>query len=49
MNTWFHSTPLVPLDWLLPVAIGFGIFLAVELEKAIARRLAARAAAVSGP
>ncbi len=48
MNTWFHSTPLAPLDWLLPVAIGFGIFLAVELEKAIARRLAARAGAVSG-
>jgi magnesium-transporting ATPase (P-type) len=40
MNTWFHSAPLAPLDWLLPIAIGFGIFLAVEGEKAVARRLA---------
>jgi magnesium-transporting ATPase (P-type) len=48
MNAWFHSAPLAPLEWLLPIAIGLGTFLAVELEKALARRLAARALAVGG-
>jgi hypothetical protein len=40
MNTWFHSTPLAAADWLLPIGIGLAIFLAVEGEKAVARRLA---------
>jgi magnesium-transporting ATPase (P-type) len=40
MNTWFHSAPLAAADWLLPIGVGSGIFLAVEGEKAVARRVA---------
>ena len=39
LNLWFHSAPVPAGDWLSPIAIGFAIFLAVEAEKAILRRL----------
>ena len=37
MNQWFHTAPIPAADWLLPIAIGFVIFLLIELEKAIVR------------
>lgn len=37
MNLWFHSAPIAARDWLLP--IGIAIFLAVEAEKALLRKL----------
>jgi calcium-translocating P-type ATPase len=37
LNLWFHSAPIPAGDWLLPLGIGFAIFLAVEAEKAILR------------
>jgi hypothetical protein len=40
MSTRVHSAPLAAGDRLLPNGIGFRIFLAVEGEKAVARRLA---------
>ena len=48
MNLWFHSAPLTPGDWLLPIGIGLGIFLAVEGEKAVARRFGAARGRVAG-
>jgi len=39
LNLWFHSAPIPASDWLLPIGIGFAIFLAVEAEKALLRRL----------
>jgi magnesium-transporting ATPase (P-type) len=39
LNVWFHSAPLLARDWLLPIGIGFAIFLAVEAEKALLRKL----------
>ena len=39
MNLWFHTAPLAARDWLLPLAIGVGIFLVVEAEKALVRWL----------
>jgi magnesium-transporting ATPase (P-type) len=39
LNLWFHSAPIPAGDWLLPLGIGFVIFLAVEAEKAILRSL----------
>ena len=39
MNLWFHSTPLAAHHWLLPIIIGFAIFLAVEAEKALLRKM----------
>ena len=39
MNLWFHSAPIRPRDWFLPIGIGIFIFLAVEAEKAMVRRL----------
>jgi len=39
MNLWFHSAPIAVRDWLLPIGIGFAIFLAVEAEKALLRKL----------
>ena len=39
LNLWFHSAPLLPLDWLLPVVLGLGVFFLVEIEKAVARLL----------
>jgi len=40
LNRWFHTAPLAPRDWLLPVGIGVAIFLVVELEKAVVRWVA---------
>jgi magnesium-transporting ATPase (P-type) len=39
MNLWFGSAPLQLRHWLVPIAIGFAVFVAVEIEKAIYRRL----------
>jgi magnesium-transporting ATPase (P-type) len=39
LNFWFHSAPIPFGGWLLPIGIGFAIFLAVEAEKALLRRL----------
>ena len=39
LNVWFHSAPIPARDWLLPIGIGFSIFLAVEGEKALFRTL----------
>ena len=39
LNLWFHSAPIPASDWLLPIAIGFVIFLAVEAEKSLLWRL----------
>lgn len=39
MNTWFGSTPL-PLDrWLMTFAIAAGVFLVIEVGKAVQRRV----------
>ena len=38
LNLWFHSAPIRARDWLLPIGIGFAIFLAVEAEKAFLRK-----------
>nr|MBL8457554.1 HAD-IC family P-type ATPase [Zoogloeaceae bacterium] len=38
MNTVFGTVPLALRHWLLPVAIGLGVFVAVECEKALTRR-----------
>lgn len=38
MHTLFGSTALPLRDWLIPIAVGFGVFLIVEVEKAITRR-----------
>ena len=45
LNLWFHSAPIAPRDWLLPIGIGIFIFLAVEAEKAVLRRLTSKAVA----
>ncbi|WP_295457714.1 HAD-IC family P-type ATPase [uncultured Thiodictyon sp.] len=37
MNRWFHTTPVTAHDWLLPLGVGVGVFLVVELEKALLR------------
>jgi magnesium-transporting ATPase (P-type) len=39
MNHWFGTAPLAPHQWLAPFAIGVVVFLAVEAEKAILRKL----------
>ena len=39
MNLWFQSAPIPARDWLLPIGIGFVIFLAVEAEKALLRKM----------
>jgi magnesium-transporting ATPase (P-type) len=39
LNLWFHSAPIAPRDWFLPIGIGVFIFLAVEAEKAVVRRI----------
>ena len=39
MNLWFQSAPIPARDWLLPFGIGFVIFLAVEAEKALLRKM----------
>jgi len=38
MQLWFGSAPLELRHWLVPLGIGFIIFLLVEAEKAICRR-----------
>ncbi|WP_250444422.1 cation-transporting P-type ATPase [Actinotalea sp. C106] len=38
MQTVFGTAPLSAQSWLLPLAVGLGIFLLVELEKAVLRR-----------
>ncbi len=44
LNLWFHSAPIPASDWLLPLGIGFAIFLVVEAEKAVLNRLKPRVA-----
>jgi len=39
MHTWFGSTPLDLRHWWPPLAVGIGVFLVAELEKAIYRAL----------
>ncbi len=39
MNLWFHSAPIPAREWLLPIVIGFIIFLLVEAEKAVLRKI----------
>jgi magnesium-transporting ATPase (P-type) len=39
LNLWFHSAPISARDWLMPIGIGFVIFLAVEAEKALLRKM----------
>jgi magnesium-transporting ATPase (P-type) len=39
LNLWFQSAPIPAGDWLLPIAVGFAIFLIVEAEKALLRSL----------
>jgi magnesium-transporting ATPase (P-type) len=39
LNLWFHSAPIGARDWFLPIGIGFAIFLAVEAEKAVVRKM----------
>lgn len=38
MNTLFGTAPLALRHWLIPLSIGLGIFLLIELEKAVMRR-----------
>jgi magnesium-transporting ATPase (P-type) len=50
LNLWFHSAPIRARDWFLPIGIGAFIFLAVEVEKAVLRRLKpATGAAIKKP
>jgi calcium-translocating P-type ATPase len=39
MNRWFHTAPVSAGDWLLPIGVGLAIFLVIEIEKAVVRRL----------
>ena len=39
MNAWFGTAPLELRHWLVPLAIGLAVFLAIEGEKALVRRL----------
>jgi magnesium-transporting ATPase (P-type) len=39
MNLWFGSAPLGPRGWLVPAGVGLGVFLTVEVEKALLRTL----------
>jgi magnesium-transporting ATPase (P-type) len=38
MHLWFGSAPLAARHWLIPLTVGAGVFLLVELEKALVRR-----------
>lgn len=38
MNAAFQSQPILPLDWLYIIGIGFGIFIIMEIEKSIYNR-----------
>lgn len=39
MHTWFHTASLEIHHWLVPLATGVVVFLAVEAEKTLLRRL----------
>ena len=39
MQLWFGSAALEPRHWFVPLGIGFGVFLLVEAEKAVFRRI----------
>jgi magnesium-transporting ATPase (P-type) len=39
MNKIFGTVPIKPYQWILPVLIGIGIFIIVEIEKFIMRRI----------
>lgn len=39
MHTWFHTVSLEIHHWLVPLATGVAVFLAVEVEKTLLRRL----------
>jgi magnesium-transporting ATPase (P-type) len=39
MNTWFGSAPLKLRHWLVPIAVGFTVFVVVELEKIVYNRI----------
>jgi hypothetical protein len=43
MQLWFGSAALAPRHWLVPLGIGLAVFLIVEGEKALLRRLRAAA------
>ncbi len=43
MQLWFHTAAPQPQDWLLPLGIGVAVLLIVELDKAVARAVSARA------
>jgi magnesium-transporting ATPase (P-type) len=45
MQLWFGSADLTLRDWLITVAIGFGVFLLVEAQKAISRHFSRKRAA----
>jgi len=34
MNAWFHSAPVGPLGWLVPLALAVVVFLILEAGKA---------------
>ncbi|TVS20663.1 MAG: cation-transporting P-type ATPase [Planctomycetaceae bacterium] len=38
MHHWFGSAPLTLRHWLIPLGVGAGVFLLVELEKTLVRR-----------
>jgi magnesium-transporting ATPase (P-type) len=38
LQTWFGTAPITALDWLWCVLVGVGVFIVVELEKAVGRR-----------
>ena len=38
MHLWFGSAPLAARHWLIPLGVGAGVFLLVELEKMLVRR-----------
>jgi hypothetical protein len=42
MQVWFGSASLELRHWLVPLGIGVGVFVVVEVEKAITRRPLAR-------
>jgi magnesium-transporting ATPase (P-type) len=42
MHLWFGSAPLSLRHWLVPLGIGLAVFLLVEAEKAVIRRLEIR-------
>jgi len=45
MNTWFGSSPMDAVAWLPMFAVGAVVFVAVEIEKAVVRRLRERRSA----